>query len=318
MADEQIKCFFCRRSVEGYVKELSRHVNWHIRKGELSPDFCFFDCTIGQCQMRYQNLSSLKRHIIHNHPRNGTVPDNVDEDDNINDLQQQDVEEIEEGSPDTPLTLDDIKKAAALSICRLTADAGLPQSRVSDTVKICENIIWQVSEYFESQTKTFLVENNIDVDSDSTRRFLNVFKDLDLFKEVKTYPRRKAFVEKLAVEIPKPVSKCVGTRKAIRHVNGLAKPVTVNETFTYVPIIETLKLIFRDPRNRSLLVHGEATQETPGVREYSSFKTGKLYESSRIRHKRNVKVRAKMQQKVTNEVRVEIKLKKRYYCKRKT
>lgn len=174
------------------------------------------------------------------------------------------------------LTLDDIKKTAALSICRLTADTGLPQKKITEAIEICDNIVSQILEYLMVETKKFLESHQVDVSNETTQKFLSTFKHHDLFSDVKTHAMQKAYLEKLAIHIPEPVDKCVGRRVALRHVQSVPKRIFVNETFTYIPIIETLKLIFRDPQNR-LLLQTANIKDTVGIKEYSSFESGLLY-----------------------------------------
>lgn len=281
MADEMaIICFFCRRAVPGSIKGLSRHVNWHTQNKELSPDFSHYDCTFARCKMRYQNFSSLKRHIKECHhvdksPGICSVPIEAESSDDV----FPESNSIEDSSrrTATQLTLEEIRRTACLSICRLRADTSLPQKKITEAINICDNIITQLLEFVVAQTESFLKSNQIDVCSEIVQSHLNIFKNLDLFSEVKTCAKQTSYLEKLAVQIPEPVDKCVGRRVAVHHVNGVPRPVYVNETFTYLPIIESLKLIFRDPHNRQLLQMNNF-HETPGVKEYSSYETGLLYD----------------------------------------
>lgn len=278
MADS-IACCFCRREIPGYVKGLSRHISWHIEQKDFHEKTSFFDCTFPRCNTRYQNFSSLKRHIVEHHPVISSIPSNAGQP--LLEVAEAICNKSDEELPSTPSRrLDEIRKTAALSICRLTADTGLPQTKISDTVKICENITVQLTEYLLERTQDFLQVNGINLEEESTQGFLNNFRNLDLFKGVKTYSQQKSYLQNLAINIPMPESKCVGTRRTIRHVRGIPKMVTTNETFSYIPIIQTLKLIFRDTQNRELLKTDENFFETPGIKEYSSFESGILFDRS--------------------------------------
>lgn len=159
------------------------------------------------------------------------------------------------------------------------ANTSLPQSKVTETVEICDNIVSQLLQFVVHEATSLLKANSVDILSNSVQSFFNALKSVDLFNDVKTYSKQKTYLEQLAVQIPQPVEKCVGKRIAIRKSNNIPKSVCINETFTYLPIAETLKLIFRDPHNRMLLQTKNA-QETPGIKEYSSFETGLRYEAS--------------------------------------
>ena len=110
-----------------------------------------------------------------------------------------------------------------------------------------------LGEYFENNTKTFLENHGTDISTPETITFQNQFHLPDLFSDVSTLSKQTNFLNKLAVNIPNPSEKMLQTRDDIRHIDGIPRRVKVNETFMYIPIIETLKLIFRNPQNRELM-----------------------------------------------------------------
>ncbi|XP_061512531.1 uncharacterized protein LOC133393095 [Anopheles gambiae] len=176
------------------------------------------------------------------------------------------------------ITLEQIKKSVALGICRLTADVSLPQTKISQMIKLCEHLVKMLGVYFEEKTKSFLTERKTDLAAPETINFLNKFHVEDLFSEVSTRSKQTQFLNNLAVSIPRPVEKLLQTREDIRHIDGIPTKVIVNETFMYIPITETLKLIFRNPQNRKLMT--DNLPPYPTLKEYSSFRSGETYQNS--------------------------------------
>lgn len=260
-----------------------------------------FECTFPKCKMMYAHFTSLKRHILQEHTpiSNINVPfavplsiehcspssakkarlESVALDENLL------AEEISENNDKffygNDITLDQIKKTAALGICRLAGDVALPQTKLTEMINFCDNLIGLITERLRNVTGHFLEKNNINCTETTAIDFLNEFQFSGLFADVTTYPKRTKFLKKVAVNVPEPEEKMLSYREDVRHVRGLHKKVRVNETFSYISIIDTLKLIFRNPANRKLLEESENGQRTiGGVKEYGSFCTGETYKTS--------------------------------------
>lgn len=284
MAGERIICFLCRLPVPGYVEGLGHHIQWHIQKEHVLAETLLYNCTFPRCRMQYQHFGSLKRHIRKKHPPAFKSQETSNYSDELDELSSdaQDFVPIESKNKNaTYTTLADIKQIIAMSICRLTANVGIPHNKVLESVRICENIVNHVSKYLEELTESFLRKNGIDMNSKPTIDLLNEFKTLELFESVRTYRKQQIFLKSLAVNVPQPSPKCIGSRDVVRCVDGVNKTVRINDTFMYIPIIQTLKLLFRNPATRSLLIQeGNFNQSTPGVKEYSSSCTGLSYEKN--------------------------------------
>lgn len=288
MATDAIACFFCGRKVAGHVEGLGRHVSWHVRNNDFSPDSIYYDCTLPGCSMRYHHFSSLKRHISEKHPFavppiDKVVSNNIFTE-NFCDVSECITQEISTDDESTALEndalkIDEIKQIISLSICRLVADSGLPRCKIMETVNICENVVNHVTTYLEKCTISFLQSNGVDLSNQTAMNFINKFRALDLFGNVKSKISQQQFLKSLAGSMPQPREKCVGSRTVVRHSNGISKAVKVNDTFVYIPIKETLQLIFRNSKTRDLL-RDDDSHRTTYLKEYSSFKSGETYISN--------------------------------------
>lgn len=293
----RLTCFFCREVIVGYVDELQRHVNQHIRNNDFNPSSIFYDCMIPKCKSRYDHFKSLKRHIVLQHPVHSINPaDSTEHNVNV-DLGSDDEPCVKKPRIQIPASSSDeqagyttektstsslsrIKECLSLGICRLAKDVSLPQSKITEMITVCETLVRMLSEYFQENTQSFLEKNEIDQTSQEAVLFLNCFHLPDLFSDVSTPAKQTQFLNKLAVSIPNPVEKMLQTREDIRHVNGISKRVRINETFTYIPVIETLKLIFRNPQTRKLL--DDSQENDQFVKEYHTFRTGETFKKSQF------------------------------------
>nr|XP_029713732.1 uncharacterized protein LOC115257890 [Aedes albopictus] len=294
-----LTCFFCREAVVGYVEELQRHINNHIRNNHFVPEGVFYDCLVPRCKARYDHFKSLKRHIVQQHPcqfsnnfraendakcSQAALPESVAKKRLLDDNPCAESESSAQAdNPDEPVindtvSLDQITRSIALGICRLSSDVSLPQSKITEMTRLCEMLAQMLGEYFQDNVKTFLEDHDIDPETPETISFLNKFHLPSLFTNVSTLSKQTNFLKTLAVSIPNPSEKMLQTREDVRHVDGIPKKVIVNETFSYIPIIETLKLIFRNPDARHLLNDSEC--EEPVTKEYTSFRSGETYQNS--------------------------------------
>lgn len=226
-----IRCFHCREHVPGYVFELHRHVNNHIQKGHFSASNTFFDCTFWKCSARYANFYSLKRHILDKHSAAQCQPTKSIQHSPPTNTQSDSVsehgfeEEFEEKG-----SLDEIKHIIKLSICRMTSDVGLPHSKISEFVKLCDTITRHVSGYLEQKTCDFLNSQKIDLNSEKAIELRNMFRLDDLLCDINTFPKQSKFINTLAGSAPIPREILLSRREDVRHVNSISKKVMVNET----------------------------------------------------------------------------------------
>ncbi|XP_055527132.1 uncharacterized protein LOC129719758 [Wyeomyia smithii] len=234
------------------------------------------------CTMRYHHFTSLKRRITEKHKRSistKTLSADVSTQ-HFYEMPVYQAEEIhdDEFEDDDNKTIEEIMQIISVSICRLAADSGLPRCKIMEAINICENVVNHLTTYLEKCTVSFLQCNNVDLRNSTTLSFINKFRCLNLFKNIKSKMSQQKFLKSLVGNLPRPVEKCVGSRTVVRHSNGISKAVTVNDTFVYIPIIETLKMIFRNPKTRNILSENHDT-ETTCIKEYGSFESGETFGS---------------------------------------
>nr|XP_029723538.1 uncharacterized protein LOC109403469 isoform X1 [Aedes albopictus] len=145
---------------------------------------------------------------------------------------------------------------------------------------MCDSVINNVLEYVESSVLVFLRSQNIMFTSEQIASLRNLFRLEKLFDEVSTFQKQSRFLEKLSVSAPTSKDILLSRREDVRHINSIPKKILVNETASYISIIDTLKLIFRNPQNRRLLEkENDQSENTPCVTEYSTFKSGETFKT---------------------------------------
>ncbi|XP_055537683.1 uncharacterized protein LOC129725654 isoform X1 [Wyeomyia smithii] len=278
--NHHIICFYCRAPVAGYVNSLHRHVNDHIRKNHFDSEKTIFDCTFPQCDCRYGNFYSLKRHILEKHPTESHSMSAIEHQhellelfnlpDNTQKQQRNTVPEL--------VSLEDITKVINISVCRMTADVGLPHTKIKDFVNLCETIVHHITSYLKEKILEFYNNRSVNINPEDSIFLQNLFSLDQLFDQVKTFSSQTKFLNKLAVSMPVARELLLNRREDVRHVNSVPRSVLVNETASYISVVDTLKLIFRNPETRKLLAESYLdSSDTPCVTEYSSFKTGETY-----------------------------------------
>lgn len=294
MPVQSLKCFHCKELVVGFVEELQRHVDLHIQRNHFDPNLVFHDCMVPKCNGRFNHFKSLKRHIKLNHPQNKEQEQDEEEGcEEVSVIRTERVEDPANGPnegyqdeetaefEDTGPTTEQIKRSVSLAICRLAKDVSLPQTKISEMINICEMLTRLLTENLAFHARKFIKKVGVDLTSNAAMSFLNCFNFPDLFSSVSSATKQRNFLESIAVDIPTPEEKMLSTREDIRHINGVSTMVKVNETFMYIPIIDTLKLIFRNPETRKLLSkEQDHVTRLPEVAEYNTFRSGSTYQSS--------------------------------------
>lgn len=190
---------------------------------DFNPNAVFYDCTFPKCKSRYDHFKSLKRHIMNQHPPQTFAATGSSDYDNhgfqnvpLLDLEDDSIEEPRNKKPRSEnandssstfqyipeipdidgVSLDEIMKFISLGICRLSKDVSLPQSKVTEMVKLCETLVRMMSEYFQKITKTFLVQTGFDLASQETTSLLNSFHLPDIFSQVSTIAKQTQFLKK--------------------------------------------------------------------------------------------------------------------------
>lgn len=90
----------------------------------------------------------------------------------------------------TGITIEEIQKVASLEICRLVADVSLPQSKIAQVIKLCETVVEMTSQHSRESTSRFLQNLNVNIDNETTVKFLNTLRYPDILKKYLPIPSK--------------------------------------------------------------------------------------------------------------------------------
>ena len=162
-----------------------------------------------------------------------------------------------------------------------------------------ESLVGQINEYVRQKVSAFLEKFVSHIPPEKSVALQNSIWLDNIFKHVKTSSKQESFINSLIGAIPKPRSIMLNGKEVKRFVDGKekCKKVILNQflisslyltepkivlqaydTFQYIPIVESLKMILKNPDNRLALTEKESFNERSGV--YQSFIDGKQYKNS--------------------------------------
>ncbi|KAK3924486.1 Zinc finger protein 181, partial [Frankliniella fusca] len=237
-------------------------------------------CGHNGCERSFEHRSSLLRHCKQDHYEEGdhlphddsggssaensevniSLPDqNNDDDDHDGGVERQDLSNDEEssGSEDEP----DLKKCAAKMVLDLRQTGGITNALVNRCQDACSDLVEDVAKTLRIKVKKFLVNENL-VHTASAKALLREFNISDPFVGLKTLKQQlHYFATEMGLVVP--VTYFLGYRTDHRldpNTNEYV-PTQVSMTCEYIPIIESLKLIIKNPELRHLIESDQASED---------------------------------------------------------
>ncbi|XP_058817123.1 uncharacterized protein LOC131680425 [Topomyia yanbarensis] len=176
------------------------------------------------------------------------------------------------------ITLESLRKFAAISVCKLKADVSFTEAKLRIVLMVCESIIDQINTFVSERVDHLLHEMIPDLESEAIIELHNGLIVHDIFKEVNTPTRQRNFLNSLIGSIPHPRTIMLKDKETKRMVNGSELTVKVKDTFQYIPIIDSLKMLLRDPENRRALEDTPSVSATSNL--YNSYTCGTCFQTS--------------------------------------
>lgn len=313
MADV-LQCFCCKQLVEGYVDGLRRHLNIHFMKKEFEKNLVHYTCMKRGCRTSSRTCGNLKHHITTKHPlslfstQNNVMLDPVSShkltDDTLQSTENyktlpKNSDNHSNNQEKLTCNLESIREFAAVCICQLKADVSFTDQKIKQAMNFGESLVGQINEYVRQKMSAFLEKFVSHIPPEKSVALQNSIWLDNIFKHVETSSKQETFINSLIGAIPKPRSIMLNGKEVKRFVDGKekCKKVILNQflisslhltepkivlqaydTFQYIPIVESLKMILKNPDNRLALTEKEPFNERSGV--YQSFIDGKQYKNS--------------------------------------
>lgn len=244
-----MKCFKCQ---DHFCDSSSLCKHLRFGHGLYDGNKLRLKCGQDDCLRTFNSFSGYKRHLCKHHAAcvghhldHGDLiepQDNAVEDDSDTSSIADENREVAEKP--YLLTPEDLQKQAAAFICNISANSTVTQSCVNHVVNAANVLVGDIINSASAAVSTALKEHGIGMDvCNEIQSHLTIlekpFDSLDSeFKRMK-YFKSQGMVEPREIKL--------GTRfdSRLNKVTRQYEQVVVDDTFIYVPILETLKLISR-------------------------------------------------------------------------
>jgi hypothetical protein len=259
-----LTCYLCPKECRGVDDYVS-----HLRNRHSLIEPCSLQCNAGGCLRTFTSYRSLRRHIRHDHA-NFLATDQECNCSQIseNASSQQNAEQSHdafnnESSYQEPIVVDTpaidqfgVSKAALKFIMGLSASCSLPLSAVDFVRRSTAELVRDILQYLKSRVVELLkkVGGDILVQSEVS----DLLHDFDCwnnpFKGIESEQQLLSYLKKKQVFIA-PVPYPLGKRWDVRHnqLTNKRVQVEVTDSFYYIPLEETLKLVLTQPDSWNLI-----------------------------------------------------------------
>ena len=238
-------CFVCHSHFVG-TNALVRHLR--LIHGLYPGKSLRLKCAQGGCCRVLSTFSGFRKHLNCKHAKNidseAETDHIVDSYDAADDTRSQHFEGAASSSNVLPAPNISTRDMCASAFAQLQV-AGVGQSTLNNFVSSMEEVIMEV----QNQTKDAALKCLSSQDTDVKAKLEKTFKTLENpFTALNTESKRNAYFEQKWKTV-EPVEKVLGVRLENRRNRSTATydQVVVTDKFAYVPILETLQSILRNP-----------------------------------------------------------------------
>lgn len=290
----------CHKFIPDGLKRFTAHLR-HSHSLSVSAPYSFgYQCGQDECQCVFRNFTSLIRHLRVKHPilrnRNNEsslfqnymeVGSNMEVE--TEDPEQDSYRSVPEGNSSKDSVLEgnnsqkvfSISGEAAKMVAHLRSKAFVTGATLTQVFMAAEVFICNVANIFEQEVMNYFSRKDISLNQADIHSLLSKFeisapfdKFLSIEEQVKALKMYYKFVD--SVEIP------LGDRceSMLNRQSGEYEPKLVIESFQYVPIIESLKLILSHSSVRKYIEEESSSSDgfLRGFRDGESFKKSPFFQ----------------------------------------
>ncbi|XP_062712865.1 uncharacterized protein LOC109431829 [Aedes albopictus] len=274
--------------VSGNLDELKTHLKKHkLTTSGSHPTY--LKCCCGSIQ---RSLKTLKVHVLKHHPDDFTSANDVP-----SELEPMDVEEVTEPE-DNKLctknrffygerpTKEELVQAAAESVSKLRSDLALTEAKVKFFMDFCNELLEAYQRFSVGVVADFLSSEEL-LHNETSKTLLDDLEVSNVFQDVGNPRANLSYLSgKVGRAVPEPVEIELGVRKITetvkyrpvtkgrrKIVQPICKTTTVKDRLHYIPIRQTLSLIFANPEARETLKNENRSSD--GIMR--GFKDGSLF-----------------------------------------
>ena len=256
-------------------------------------------CSQAQCKNIYYNGYSYKRHLQNDHTQLQEEPENYHQEAGNIEMQAIDNEDIfDDGHnvqvrlhDDVPRTAEDVKEkfqtATVSYICSLK-DSVIPSLTVQNVIKTTGEFIDSVVETIQEASNPIIqdLHNNTFPSDEKVQQFktvLNAVKDPIASSNFATQSQQKRYCIDVGTLIePQEIELGTIHKGKLNVKTGRTEEKEIKETFQYVPIGRSLKLLLEQPGYFTSIIQEHEQNSEPNILQ--SYRDGSYYREQTAEH----------------------------------
>ncbi|XP_029672490.1 uncharacterized protein LOC115241075 [Formica exsecta] len=285
---EGYTCSMCHKFIPNGLKHFIAHIRYSHSLSVSAPYSFGYQCGQDECQCMFRNFNSLIRHLRVKHPivrnRNNEsflFQNHMEVDSN------EDPEDSYSSVPESNNSKYEFQKVfsvlgeAAKMVAHLRSNASITGASLTQACTAAEVFVYNIANFFQQEVMNYFSSKGISLNQADIQNLLSKFKisaPLNKFSSIKEQLKALKMYYKLVdfVEIP------LGDRceSVLNRQSGEYEPKLVIESFQYVPIIESLKLILSHPRVRKYIEEESSSLDgfMRGFRDGESLKKNSFFQ----------------------------------------
>ncbi|XP_045898868.1 uncharacterized protein LOC123966797 isoform X1 [Micropterus dolomieu] len=291
-------CPICKKPVSSEIRRL----RWHLRAvHSLSDgqDYTIF-CSQNGCVRSYHNINSYSKHLAREHSSGDSslnmatqlledVSDNLTEDNaaNISNNTHLILDATSDCEEDANLCSAKSEDAvsvtshAATFAAKMYSCSNVTLSDVQRSVSCTKELLDRTIDSLQASTTALLKSLAVPDDNEGVRSLMKEFETARESLENIDSPYKMSKFFETEYSLVKPTEIFLGHRAETIRKNGIAQQTLAADTFQYISVLETLKLIFNNEKFQTLYL--QSHRSTDGkMRDYcdgAHFARHELYKT---------------------------------------
>ena len=267
-----LTCYICFKDDISTIQNLRQHLSLSlsVRFGRRGG-FRNFMCINGTCNVHFSVFCSFVRHIKKFHTNLIQMEQEAPLIQQANNSQYL----IEE----TPIIINSPAEnmTAGKFVHFLKSRKTLTATNIEYMIGGIGKLLKHINIDVDRKIQEFLKNNQNDIPNNVIKHFLNDINFTNIFETLQTPYQHLHFVKMNSAYYVEPKEMILGYRIENKYVSNVMKRMSIADTYQYIPIIDTLTVIFKNPSLYALL-NSETLNKSPT--ELMSFLDGNLYKKN--------------------------------------
>lgn len=263
-----LSCYLCAcvcKTADDYTN--------HLRNRHVLIEPCTLVCNAQGCSRTFQSYNSLRKHI---HKQHSCILETANSLSNADGSQQSsssssvllsptenddanETEQVHVASHPPIIDSQGVSQAAVKFVMALLSSSVLPVSTVSFIQNSTTELVRDIVQFLKARTISTIAKVQGNLNMAEVNELIDDFDGwLNPFKHIESQHQLLTYLKKQDVYVS-PVEHVLGKRWELREdrVSKKCKQIEVNDSFYYVPMLDTVKLILRNEDNLTLIKKAE-------------------------------------------------------------